>query len=91
LISKALADDLIDEKSFFIPAANIVDLSDPVKFAGSIRKSPELPFDVQLNWPPDPADEQKPDFMFTDGKGSYKVYFLIKGGKITFPVNPAIS
>ncbi len=86
LISHALADDLIGEQFFFIPAANIVDFADQTKFQTSIRRSPDLPFDVQLNWPPRPEDEP----VFSDGKGTYKAYFLIKGGAISFPVNPGI-
>jgi hypothetical protein len=81
-----LADDLIGEQYFFIPAANIIDLSDQGNFQTSIRKSPDLPFDVQLNWPPRPEDEP----LFTDGKGTYKAYFLIKGGKTSFPVTPKL-
>lgn len=87
LISHALADDLIGEQVFFIPAANIVDFADQTKFDASIRKSPDLPFDVQLNWPPRPEDEP----LFTDGKGTYKAYFLIKGAMIPLPpVNPKL-
>jgi hypothetical protein len=86
LISHALADDLVGEQFFFIPAANIADLADQTKFNASIRKSPDLPFDVQLNWPPRPEDEP----LFTDGKGTYKAYLLLKGGRTSFPVNPGI-
>jgi hypothetical protein len=74
LISEALADDLIAEQVFFVPAANIVDLADQTKFDISVRRSSDLPFDVQLNWPPRPEDEP----LFTDGAATYKVYFLIR-------------
>jgi len=87
LIGNALADDLIGENSFFIPAANIVELSDPATFQSSIRKTPDLPFDVQVNWPPKP--EQEP--LFTDGHGTYKAFFLIKGATLTISIAPKLN
>ena len=86
LISEALADDLIGQQFFFIPADNIVNLAEQPKFEASIRKNPELPFDVQMNWPPRPEDEP----LFTDGAGTYKAYFLIKGLKLISVVDPKI-
>jgi hypothetical protein len=90
LIANALADDLIGEQSFFIPAANIREWADDQsKFNASVRKDPDLPFDVELNWPPTFDDEK--DFIFTDGQGTYKVYFLIRGVKQTINTIPALK
>lgn len=89
LLAHALADDLIGDHYFFIPAANIVDFADQTKFEASVRKSPDnLDFDVQLNWPPRPEDEP----LFTDGHGTYKAYFLIQSAPIIpLPVLPKLS
>ncbi|HEX6553920.1 MAG TPA: hypothetical protein VF026_14225 [Ktedonobacteraceae bacterium] len=88
LLAKAFSDDLLNEKTFTIPAANIVELAEQDAFNASIRKSPDLDFDVQYNWPPKPEDE----FLFSDGHGSYKIYFLVRGIKTTTtePVIPAL-
>jgi hypothetical protein len=86
-IANALADDLIGEQTFFIPAANITDFADQNKFIASIRQSPDLPFDVQLNWPPKPAEEP----IFTDGHATYKVYFLIAGKTQDTVLTPALK
>lgn len=90
VIGEALADDLIGEQSFFIPAANIVNFADQTKLDASIRSRSdlsELPFDVQVNWPPTRGEE----VVFTDGQGTYKAYFLIQGGSFTRPTLPALS
>jgi len=89
LIANAVADDLVGEKIFNIPAGNIALLSDPATFNQSVRRDPDLPFDVQLNWPPTFDDEK--DFVFTDGHGTYKVYFLIKTAKVTTPLTPGLT
>lgn len=89
LISHALADDLIQEHLFFIPAANIVAFANQDIFSASIRQSPELPFDVLYNWPPTVDDEK--DFLFTDGHGTYKVYLTIQGGAAVHVVLPQIT
>ena len=81
LISSILADSMVGEHFFFISAADLVELAEQKKFEASIRKNPELPFDVVMNWPPRPEDEP----LFTDGAGTYKAYFLIRG-RVTFGV-----
>lgn len=86
LLAKAFSDDLLGEHTFVIPAANIVELLDQNTFIASIRKSPDLDFDVQYNWPPKPEDE----YLFSDGHGSYKIYFLVRGIESKELVIPAL-
>jgi hypothetical protein len=75
LIAHAAADDKLGEHTFVIPAANIIDFADPAKFNASLRPtSPDLDFDVRYNWPPKLED----DFVFTDGHGTYKAFFLVQ-------------
>jgi hypothetical protein len=83
-----LADDLIGEQTFFIPALNIDQWTDEAAFAASLRTDPDLPFDVQVNWPP--TFEEEKDFIFTDGQGTYKAYFKIKGDIRTTNLEPAL-
>lgn len=85
-IANAVSDDLVGEHTFLVPALNVVDLADQGKFSDSIRTSPDLDSDVQFNWPPRPEDE----FLFSDGKGSYKIYFKIRGILKSQPVDPAV-
>jgi hypothetical protein len=74
LLTNILADDLIDEHEFFIPAEHIRELAlDGAKFNASFRRTPELGNDVQFNWPRTAAEE----VLFSGGGGSYKVYFQI--------------
>lgn len=65
-----------------------MDLAHQAKFQASFRKVAGLPFDVPVNWPP-PAEDKE---IFTDGRGSYKVYCKIAGFIIlSFPTEPKIS
>jgi hypothetical protein len=71
-----------------VSSYNIVDLAHQAKFQASFRKVAGLPFDVPVNWPP-PAEDKE---IFTDGRGSYKVYCKIAGVIIlSFPTEPKIS
>src|SRR5262249_40138521 len=91
LIAGPLADDLIGEHVFVIPAANIADFSDQAKFSASVRKSPDLPFDVQLNWPPS-LDEEMSEEELINESGTYKAYLLIRAAPAgPFPVIPGVS
>ena len=70
-----------------------MELADQTKFDASIMKKPELdldglPFDVYINWPPRRED----DPLFTDGAGTYKAYFSIKGAlRPRFPEYPRLQ
>ncbi|MEU6622035.1 hypothetical protein ABZ926_14880, partial [Streptomyces litmocidini] len=87
LIANALADDLIGEHEFVIPAPNIVELTDPDRFTASFRRHPEtLGSDVQFNWPRTDADE----VLFSGGGGSYKVYLTITPVTVTEPTQPGL-
>jgi hypothetical protein len=86
-IAHAVADDLVGEHTYVIPAANLADFADQDKFNASVKTSPDLDFDVQFNWPPTLNDE----FLFTDGHGSYKIYFMLKSRFLPpWPVEPRL-
>ncbi|AHV95257.1 hypothetical protein [Paenibacillus sabinae] len=72
LLTELLADDLIGEHEFYIPAADIVEWSNPEKYNSSLRTSPDL---IRFNVPQRPEDE----FLFSGGGGSYKIYFRVAG------------
>jgi len=83
LITDILSDDLIDEHDFYIPAETIVDFADDsTKFNASLRISPDVQADIKLNWPQKPEDE----YLFSNGDGSYKIYFKITGFEIVRPL-----
>ncbi|MGF7162890.1 hypothetical protein FHS85_004548 [Rhodoligotrophos appendicifer] len=86
VIAEALADDLLGSKSFYVPAANLIEFADQAFYENSIRSDPALPFDVQINWPPRAGQEEP----FT-GKGAfYKAYFKIKTELSPIPCDPAL-
>lgn len=84
VIGELLAGDLIGSQEFFIPAANISAFADPDKFKASLRTDPDVPFDVQMNWPP--TFQEEAEFLFNQNGATYKVYFVIRGIPITEPV-----
>ena len=96
LITGFLKDDLIGEHDFVIPASTmahwaIVAPDNPEKFPNfeaSFRTLPDvLGPSVQFNWPQKVEDE----FLFSNGDGSYKIYFTIQPQITTVPVIPAIA
>jgi hypothetical protein len=87
LIANMLADKLIDQHTYQIPPANLAALADDATMRASIRTSPDLSFDIQLNWPPKPEDE----YLFSGGGGSYKAYFLITTTTEHTPLPPPLS
>jgi hypothetical protein len=89
VIANAFADDLVGEQCFNIPAENIASLADAATLRASVRTDPDLPNDVQLNWPPTFDDEK--NFLFTDGHGTYKVYFLLNVAKTVFTLIPGVT
>jgi hypothetical protein len=82
LLAGLFADDLVGEHQFLISAQKLIDLSDPAKFNASLKRSPDLDSDVVFNWPPTPQDE----VLLSDGDGSYKVYFKVRGISTSTPV-----
>lgn len=88
LITDVLADDLIGEYEFFIPAQDIKEWADdPAKYAASLKTSPDLPSRIRYNWPPKAEDEH----LFSGGGGSYKIYFNIQGYKIVRSLESKIT
>lgn len=88
LIADGLADDLVGERHFIIPAANLVGFADQATLTASIRRPPDLDGDIQFNWP---TPEIEPRMLITDGDGTYKAYFLIRSRVVSpFPVLPAL-
>lgn len=67
-LADLLADDLIDEHQFHVPAQYIKDIAEQAPFEASFRRHPDvLGSEVQFNWPRNDPDE----FLFSDGGGSY--------------------
>lgn len=84
LLAGLFADDLVGEHTFVISAQQVKDLADPTKFNASLKRSNDLDQDVLYNWPPDPDDKQP---LLTDGHGSYKAYFTVRGIQTTIPIS----
>lgn len=95
LLTNLLADDLIGEHDFFIPAAKIAEWAIPAtdnpekfpNFEASFRTLPDvLGPSIQFNWPQKVEDE----VLFGEGGGSYKIYFTIIPRIQIVPVVPTI-
>ncbi|MCB0020115.1 MAG: hypothetical protein KDE09_20130, partial [Anaerolineales bacterium] len=87
LLADVLADDLVGEHEFYVPAQYIKDIAEQAPFEASFRRHPDvLGTEVQFNWPRTDAEE----FLFSGGGGSYKVYFTITPVKSVRPLEPRI-
>jgi hypothetical protein len=92
-LAEALADDLVDEHEFVIPAVTLAGWAkqapdDPDRFPEwerSFRRSADLPRRIQFNWPP--ADDE---YLFSGGGGSYKVYLTLTPILTIEPVVPKV-
>lgn len=88
LIAGLLADDLVGERHFIIPATNLLALADQATFSASVRRPPDLDGDIQFNWP---TPELEPQMLLTNGDGTYKAYFLLRSRIVPpFPVTPSL-
>ncbi|ANK90592.1 hypothetical protein AMK01_CH01084 [Rhizobium sp. N6212] len=86
LIANALADDLLGDNTFWVPAQNLKNFADPNLYANSIRYDPAMGGDIPLNWPP-PGIE-KP---FNKKGALYKAFFKITTTESVTPCDPPLG
>jgi hypothetical protein len=92
LLNSIAGDDFLGEHAFRVPAADIVAIAPPTedpsntaKFLASFIIDPDFHDhpEVKFNWPP-----LGQEFLFSDGHGSYKIYFVVQPSIRFTPVLP---
>jgi hypothetical protein len=84
-LSEALQDEKIGEKEFKVSPAQLKKWSTQEGFDASLKSQvPGLPSDVSFNFP---EDYDNPDWIFSEGGATYKVFFKVKGQHVDpFPI-----